>query len=287
MGGQPSNMIMLTGDAFGVLPPIARLTPAQAMYHFLSGYTAKVAGTERGITEPTATFSAASARPSWPCTRPSTPTCSASGSRRTTWTAGWSTPAGPAAPTARASASGSPTPGRWCARRTSGELAGVELTRDPVFGFDVPRHCPGVPDQVLRPRDTWSDPAAYDAKADELAKLFTANFAEYADQVTPEVRAAAPTHVTIGPGDRAAQDGSMAWSPDSWRPSCSSARSIDPRRWPIAGGRRGGCWSRAPSRARHLRLRRVPLCRLRGQGVRGPGDRRSRMPLVRGEPCPL
>jgi phosphoenolpyruvate carboxykinase (ATP) len=191
-GGQPRNVIMLTCDAFGVLPPIAKLTPAQAMYHFISGYTAKVAGTERGITEPTATFSALFGAPFMALH----PTVYADLFGKliavhdvdcwlvnTGWTGG-------AYPAGERMAIGY---SRALVRAaTSGALATVPFARDPVFGFDVPVHCPEVPDELLRPRDTWSDPSAYDAKAEELAKLFAANFAPYADQATPEVRSAGP-----------------------------------------------------------------------------------------------
>jgi phosphoenolpyruvate carboxykinase (ATP) len=192
MAGQPRNVIMLTCDAFGVLPPIARLSPAQAMYHFISGYTAKVAGTERGITEPTATFSALFGAPFMALH----PTVYAdlfgkliAANDVVCWlvNTGWTGGSYPEGERIRIAYS------RALVRAaTSGALAGVPCTRDPVFGFEVPQHCPGVPDELLRPRDTWSDPQAYDAKAEELAKLFTANFAAYADQATPEVRAAGP-----------------------------------------------------------------------------------------------
>jgi phosphoenolpyruvate carboxykinase (ATP) len=192
MAGQPGNVIMLTCDAFGVLPPIARLSPAQAMYHFISGYTAKVAGTERGVTEPTATFSALFGAPFMALH----PTVYAdlfgkliAAHDVDCWlvNTGWTGGAYPEGERIRIAYS------RALVRAaTSGALAGVPCTRDPVFGFEVPQHCPGVPDDVLRPRDTWNDPQAYDAKAEELAKLFTANFAPYADQATPEVRGAGP-----------------------------------------------------------------------------------------------
>jgi phosphoenolpyruvate carboxykinase (ATP) len=192
MGGQPKNVIMLTADAFGVLPPIAKLTAAQAMYHFISGYTAKVAGTERGITEPTATFSALFGAPFMALH----PTVYADlfGNLIAThdvdcWlvNTGWTGGAYPAGQRIEIAHS------RAVVRAaTSGALKGVSFAQDPVFGFEVPQHCPDVPDALLQPRGTWNDPSAYDAKARELAKLFTANFAEYADQATPEVRAAGP-----------------------------------------------------------------------------------------------
>jgi phosphoenolpyruvate carboxykinase (ATP) len=192
MGGQPKNVIMLTADAFGVLPPIAKLTPAQAMYHFISGYTAKVAGTERGITEPTATFSALFGAPFMALH----PTVYAdlfgtliAKHEVDCWlvNTGWTGGAYPAGRRIEIAYSRALT-----GAATSGALKGVSFTQDPVFGFHVPQHCPDVPHEVLHPRGTWSDPSAYDAKAGELAKLFAANFAEYADHATPEVRAAGP-----------------------------------------------------------------------------------------------
>jgi phosphoenolpyruvate carboxykinase (ATP) len=192
MGGHPKNVIMLTADAFGVLPPIARLTRAQAMYHFISGYTAKVAGTERGITEPTATFSALFGAPFMALH----PTVYADLfgeliAKRDVdcWlvNTGWTGGAYPAGNRIKIAYS------RAIVRAAmSGALKGVPFTPDPVFRFEVPQHCPEVPDQVLQPRGTWNDPAAYDAKARELAALFRANFAEYAEHSPPEVRAAEP-----------------------------------------------------------------------------------------------
>ena len=173
MAGQPDNVIMLTADAFGVLPPIARLTPAQAMYHFLSGYTAKVAGTEKGITEPQATFSTCFGAPFMP-RHPSVygnmlrqrlkETGAACWLVNTGWTGG---PYGEGH--------------RMPIRETrallhaalDGSLADVEFRPDPVFGFDVPVSVPGVDAAILDPRGTWSDPARYDAQAAKLAAMFT------------------------------------------------------------------------------------------------------------------
>ncbi|MFI5040254.1 MAG: phosphoenolpyruvate carboxykinase (ATP) [Acidimicrobiales bacterium] len=192
MGPVPRNVIMLTADAFGVLPPIARLTPEQAMYHFLSGYTAKVAGTERGVTEPTATFSTLFGAPFMPLH--STVYADLFGKLiasndvacwlvNTGWTGG---------------AYGTGHRMEIAVSRTviraalSGALLDVATTVDPVFGIAVPEHCPGVPDVVLHPRDTWADPNAYDAKARELAKRFIVNFEQFAGTATPEVLAAGP-----------------------------------------------------------------------------------------------
>jgi len=191
-GGHPSHIVMLAADAFGVLPPIARLTPEQAMYHFLSGYTAKVAGTEKGIREPEATFSACFGAPFMALS----PVVYADllGERiarhdvdvwlvNTGWTGG---PYGTgermkiAATRAMVNAA------------LRGELAGVPVTVDPVFGLAVPQECPHVPAALLNPRNTWTDPAAYDAHARRLAGMFRANFEAFASGVTPAVAAAGP-----------------------------------------------------------------------------------------------
>lgn len=190
--GQPKNLIMLTCDAFGVMPPIAKLTPAQAMYHFLSGYTAKVAGTEKGVTEPTATFSTCFGGPFMPrhpseygnllrdliakydvnCWLVSTG-----------WTGG---PHG----------QGSRMPIK--ATRTllnaalDGSLNAVEFRTDETFGFQVPKVAPGVDDAILDPRRTWSDPSKYDAQATKLAEMFIENFKVYEAHVGADVLAAAP-----------------------------------------------------------------------------------------------
>jgi phosphoenolpyruvate carboxykinase (ATP) len=190
--GHPKNIIMLTADAFGVLPPIARLSPEQAMYHFVSGYTAKVAGTEAGVTEPSATFSACFGAPFM--VRP--PAYYAEllaekirehGSRCWLVNTGWT--GGPYG-----------TGHRMPIEHTralldavlNGSLAEVEYEKDPVFGLKVPTSCPGVPSEVLRPRDTWSDPAAYDAKARDLAERFHANFEQFADSSSDEIKNAGP-----------------------------------------------------------------------------------------------
>ncbi len=191
-GAHPLNVIMLTADAFGVLPPIAKLTPAQDMYHFLSGYTAKVAGTERGVTEPTATFSALFGAPFMALH----PTVYADlfGDLiakhdvdcwlvNTGWTGGpYGTGERIAIAYSRAVVRGA----------LSGALRDVSYATDPVFGLQIPSRCPEVPEQVLQPRETWQDKAAYDATARKLAGLFTENFKEYADRASPEVRAAGP-----------------------------------------------------------------------------------------------
>ena len=191
-GGHPTNIFFLTCDAFGVLPPISKLTPEQAMYHFLSGYTAKVAGTERGITEPKVTFSACFGAPFMPMH----PMRYAELLRRrmeahaapvwlvnTGWTGG----------------------GYGVGKRISllhtrallntalaGQLDAVEFREDPVFGLSVPVECPGVPGELLRPRETWTDVNAYDARANDLATRFRENFEAFADEASDAVRKAGP-----------------------------------------------------------------------------------------------
>jgi phosphoenolpyruvate carboxykinase (ATP) len=192
LGGHPANIVMLTADAFGVLPPIARLNPAQAMYHFISGYTARVAGTERGVTEPEPTFSACFGAPFVPLH----PAVYAGllgdrlrkhGSRVWLINTGWS--GGPHGEGQRMSIAYS----RAVIRAAlSGSLDGVGYRIDPVFGFEVPIECPGVPSAILDPRSTWSDPAAYDTCAVELARRFAANFEKLAPGASADTIAAGP-----------------------------------------------------------------------------------------------
>ena len=188
----PKNLIMLTADAFGVLPPIAKLTADQAMYHFLSGYTAKVAGTEKGVTEPQVTFSTCFGAPFMPMK----PTVYANllGERLArhhvhVWlvNTGWS--GGPYGVGSRMKIAYT----RAMIREAlNGTLADVPTVADPVFGLHIPASVPGVPSDVLTPRNTWSDKAAYDAKAGELAGRFKSNFEQFAGSVAPSVRAAGP-----------------------------------------------------------------------------------------------
>jgi phosphoenolpyruvate carboxykinase (ATP) len=190
--GHPSNIIMLTADAFGVLPPVSRLTPEQAMYHFLSGYTAKVAGTERGVTEPTATFSTCFGAPFMvlhPGVYADLLGKKIEQHKAACWlvNTGWS--GGPYGVGERMKIKYT----RAMIRAIlNGTLADVETTPDPVFGVGVPASCPDVPGEVLVPRNTWADKAAYDEKAHHLARLFNENFKKYSDGVSEEVRAAAP-----------------------------------------------------------------------------------------------
>ncbi|GAB4577398.1 MAG: phosphoenolpyruvate carboxykinase (ATP) [Anaerolineales bacterium] len=192
LGGHPTNILMLTADAFGVLPPIARLTPTQAMYHFLSGYTAKVAGTEKGVTEPSATFSTCFGAPFMALS----PTVYANllgekiaQHRVNVWlvNTGWS--GGPYGVGERMKIAHTRA---MVHAALNGALDDVPTTLDPTFGVAIPNHCPDVPDEVLNPRNTWADKAAYDAQAQKLASMFRENFKTFADQVTPEVRAAGP-----------------------------------------------------------------------------------------------
>jgi phosphoenolpyruvate carboxykinase (ATP) len=190
-GGIPRNIVLLTADAYGVMPPIARLTPEQAMYHFLSGYTAKVAGTERGVTEPTATFSACFGAPFLPL--PPSVYANMLGEKIAkhnvrVWlvNTGWT--GGPYGAGSRMKLSHT----RAMVRAAlSGALDSVSYRKDPVFGIEVPTTVPDVPSNVLDPRSTWSDGAAYDAQAKKLAGMFRENFKQFKD-VPSAVQGAGP-----------------------------------------------------------------------------------------------
>ena len=191
VAGTPKNIIMLTCDAFGVLPPIARLTPAQAMYHFLSGFTAKVAGTERGVTEPQPTFSTCFGAPFMP-RRPEVygkllqKRIAESGATCWLVNTGW---------TGGAYGKGSRMPIRstrlLLTAALDGSLNGATFRKDPNFGFEVPVSVPDVADVLLDPRRTWEDEAAYDVQAAKLVKMFADNFAQYVAHIDDDVRAAA------------------------------------------------------------------------------------------------
>jgi phosphoenolpyruvate carboxykinase (ATP) len=188
-GGHPKNIIMLTADAFGVLPPIARLTPEQAMYHFLSGYTAKVAGTEKGITEPSGDLldllrRALHGAPPSVYAKLLGEKISRHGANCWLVNTGWTGGRTASAPIEHTRA--------LLAAALEGSLADVAFEQDPVFGIEVPSSCPGVPAELLRPRGTWSDPEAYDAKARELAGRFHANFEQFEGDASPEIRNAGP-----------------------------------------------------------------------------------------------
>ncbi|HEX5005219.1 MAG TPA: phosphoenolpyruvate carboxykinase [Gemmatimonadales bacterium] len=191
-GGHPKTVIFLTADAFGVLPPIARLTPRQAMYHFLSGYTAKVAGTERGVTEPSATFSACFGAPFLPrhpgvYARMLGKKIAEHDARVWLVNTGWTGGAYGAGSRMKLSHT------RAMVRAAlAGALDGATFRTDPVFGFEVPTAVPEVPAAVLDPRGTWKDGAAYDAQAARLARMFRDNFAGFAAGVDKDVAAAGP-----------------------------------------------------------------------------------------------
>jgi phosphoenolpyruvate carboxykinase (ATP) len=192
IAGHPSDIIFLTCDAFGVLPPVSKLSPAQAMYHFISGYTAKVAGTEVGVTEPQATFSPCFGGPFlvWhPMKYAGLLAEKMQRHRSNVWlvNTGWS------------------GGGYGVGRRMklaltraiidaihSGQLASVRVVPDSVFGIGVVTECPGVPREVLTPRDAWTDKAAYDTAARKLAGLFQKNFRQYEDKVERDVKEAGP-----------------------------------------------------------------------------------------------
>jgi phosphoenolpyruvate carboxykinase (ATP) len=207
MTTHPRNVVLLTADAFGILPPISRLTREQAQYHFISGYTAKLAGTEIGVTEPKATFSAGFGAPFLPRHPAEYARMLAARLAKhdvPVWlvNTGWT--GGPHGVGHRMPIDHT----RVMVRAAlNGELADVGYERDPVFGVEVPTEVPGVPSEVLRPRDTWSDPAAYDAKAAELAAMFADNFADYADAVAQEVRDAGPV---VAPGTTAPRGATRA-----------------------------------------------------------------------------
>jgi len=192
MGPTPKNIIMLTADAFGVLPPIAKLTPDQAMYYFLSGYTAKVAGTEIGVKDPEATFSTCFGAPFMP-RHPSVyggllkERIAKGGVDCWLVNTGW---------TGGIFGVGKRMPIRVTRALLNAALDGslnhAPFRTDPNFGFQVPITVPGVDMLILNPRDTWADTAAYDAKAATLVKLFIDNFAQFAEHVDVGVREAAP-----------------------------------------------------------------------------------------------
>ena len=192
MTNHPRNVVFLTADAFGILPPISRLTREQAQYHFISGYTAKLAGTEIGVTEPRATFSAAFGAPFLPRHPSEYAAMLAERLERhdvPVWlvNTGWT--GGPYGIGERMRIDHTRSMVRAA---LAGALKDVPCETDPVFGVEVPTAVPGVPSKVLRPRETWADPAAYDAKAHELAAMFAENFEDYADGVSEAVRNAGP-----------------------------------------------------------------------------------------------
>jgi phosphoenolpyruvate carboxykinase (ATP) len=180
VGGHPKNAFFLTCDAFGVLPPLAKLTPEQAVEFFLCGYTAKVPGTEVGVSDPTPEFSACFSKPFLPLPPKRYAAMLKEKLERhriPVWlvNTGWS--GGPFGVGKRMSLEHTRS---LLKAALSGNLTGVPFAADPVFGLAVPAHCPGVPEQVLRPRDVWADKAAYDKSAKELAERFKTEFKKYA-----------------------------------------------------------------------------------------------------------
>jgi phosphoenolpyruvate carboxykinase (ATP) len=192
LSGHPRNIVMLTADAFGVLPPIARLTPSQAMYHFLSGYTAKVAGTEKGVSEPSATFSTCFGAPFMP-RHPSVygnllrDLIAEHGVDCWLVNTGW---------TGGKYGVGQRMPLQFTRAlldaALSGKLRAVTYRRDPLFGFEVPTDVEGVPPHLLDPRRTWSDKLGYDTQARQLVAMFAENFRQFESVVDAEVRGAGP-----------------------------------------------------------------------------------------------
>jgi phosphoenolpyruvate carboxykinase (ATP) len=191
-GGHPKNVVFLTADAFGVLPPIAKLSPEQAMYYFLSGYTAKVAGTERGVTEPQATFSACFGAVFlvWHPTKYAEmlgDLLKAHGSQVWLVNTGWSGGAYGVGNRMKLSYT------RAMVRAAlDGSLAGAQFSADPVFGLNIPQAVAGVPSEVLDPRRTWSDGAAYDTQAAKLAEMFRENIKKFGAAVSPAILGAGP-----------------------------------------------------------------------------------------------
>jgi phosphoenolpyruvate carboxykinase (ATP) len=192
IGGLPKNIFFLTCDASGVFPPISKLTPGQAMYQFISGYTAKVAGTEAGVTEPKLTFSACFGAPFLPL-HPGQ-YAEMLGKKMNeqnvnVWmvNTGWS--GGPYGVGHRMKLSYTRA---MITAALNGDLDDVQFEQHPVFGMMMPKSCPNVPDEILNPRNTWDNKAAYDAKAKDLAQQFVKNFEKYASGVSEEILAAAP-----------------------------------------------------------------------------------------------
>ena len=188
----PKNIIFLTADAFGIMPPISRLTADQAMYHFLSGYTAKVAGTERGVTEPSATFSACFGAPFLPL-HPGVYAAmlgekiAKHGARVWLVNTGWT--GGPHGIGHRMKLSYTRA---IITAALSGALDHASYTKEAVFGLEIPTKVPGVPSDLLLPRNTWPDKAAYDTQAAKLAEMFRKNFQTFASGVSGQVAAAGP-----------------------------------------------------------------------------------------------
>jgi len=191
-GNHPQNIVFLTADAFGILPPISKLTPEQAMYHFISGYTAKVAGTERGVTEPQATFSACFGAPFMPLH----PTVYAellaekiNKHNANVWlvNTGWT--GGPYGTGHRMKLAHTR---KMLSEALNGNLENIKFTEEPIFGLSIPEEVEGIPSEILNPRNTWNDKEAYDKKANQLADMFNKNFDQFKKQATDEILEAGP-----------------------------------------------------------------------------------------------
>jgi phosphoenolpyruvate carboxykinase (ATP) len=192
-GGHPKNVVFLTADAFGVLPPVSRLTPEQAMFHFMSGYTAKVAGTEAGVTEPQATFSTCFGAPFMPL--PPKVYAEMLGSRlrehqAQCWLVNTGWQGGPYGVGKRMSL---PYTRAMVNALVEGKLANVDFEVEPSFGLSIPKSCPGVPSELLDPRNSWKDSAAYDKMAADLSARFAKNFEQF--DAPREVKEAGPKPV--------------------------------------------------------------------------------------------
>lgn len=192
VGNHPSNVIFLTCDAFGVLPPISKLTPEQAMYHFISGYTAKVAGTERGVTEPQATFSACFGAPFMPLHPTVYAELLADKIRKhnsAVWllNTGWTSGAYGEGHRIKLSHTR-----KMLSAALEGKLKKVTFEIDPVFGLAIPEEVEGVPGDILNPRNTWYDKDAYDKKAEKLAGMFAENFEQFEEVASQELIKAGP-----------------------------------------------------------------------------------------------
>lgn len=199
IGNHPRNIILLTCDAYGVLPPVSKLSPAQAMYHFISGYTAKVSGTEVGVTEPKATFSACfgAAFLVWHPIKYAEMLAAnirAHGTRTWLINTGWT-------------GGGYGVGGRIRLQYTRAIIDAIHANllddaptvQDPVFGLSVVTACPGCPDEILIPREGWTDPTQYDKAANRLAESFRENFKQYAEAATPEIAAVGPMLAPLAP----------------------------------------------------------------------------------------
>jgi phosphoenolpyruvate carboxykinase (ATP) len=192
IGGHPKNVMFLTADAFGVLPPISKLTREQAMYHFLSGYTAKVAGTEQGVTDPIPNFSACFGAPFMPLHPGEYARLLGDKTEKhqaTVWlvNTGWT--GGPFGVGKRMKLAYTRA---MVTAALNGDLDDVETETEPFFGLNIPRSVEGVPDEVLNPRNTWADKEAYDAQANKLAAMFVQNFKQFEDGVSQAVIDAGP-----------------------------------------------------------------------------------------------